>query len=947
MEKSLAHYRILGDLGKGAMGVVYVAVDTRLERKVALKMLPETVATDQTWLDRFRREARSVAALSHPNIVTIYSIEQEENKHFFTMELVEGKTLAKTIPDGGFPPERFHELADSLSDALAAAHGKGVTHRDLKPANIMIATDGRAKILDFGLAKQIVQDDVHGLATSAPTELKTQAGAVMGTAAFMSPEQARGHHVDHRSDIFSLGIILWKMATGNHPFPGESRAERMATIMRDPPLLRGELSQELRKVLERCLEKKPADRFQSAIELRDHLRMLRVRPAHAASQQSTTRAPKNSIAVLPFTDLSEKGDQEYFCDGIAEELINALAKVPELQIAARSSAFRFKGQNPDVREVGRALGVTSVLEGSVRRSGDRLRITVQLVEAATGYHQWSERFDRTWQDVFEIQDDIAQHVVGSLQVQLGVDFGSRLIRPETKNLEAYNLYLRARHAANRRTAEHLAQSIDLFQKALEQEPDYARAHAGVADSYSLLGIYGAQRAGDVMPNARSAARRALELDSSLAEAHTSLGCVQSIFEWDWSAGEESFRTAIELAPDYPLARQWLAMNNLIPTGRHEEALASLQEAKKLDPLSPLISASMGLAFYFYRHFEAGVSELEDALEIEPGFSPARFFLGMIYTEMGRHGDAIRELEGAIDVAGASAEMLAALGCAHAAAGDGALPARPRVVPRAATTGPAHRGETPHEPHRAVGAHAGANRYAGPDRRADEPDPGDRGTQGPEVALALRLRSVEEGVRARRGALQLLARCGRRARASHRDSARAHPDDLQRGRHRCPAAPVARGRRPPLVREGRAAGSARRGTARSPEGLPHAAASVRAREEPPSGAARDPRGRARTLRSGEAGRGAWRRRRLRAARIRVEPDRLHGCGGGVRLLLDLRGTRKRPDRGDAGGLPRRQHRLSQWPLRDRRRRTLRSACGRRGRRGARGGDPRSDRRPTRQ
>ena len=672
MGETLNHYKILGSLGKGAMGEVYVALDKKLGRKVALKLLPSRVAEDTNWLARFQREARAVAALSHPNIVTLYSIEHDGSRHYFTMELVEGKTLERTIPEQGFPAERFYEIAESLADALAAAHGKGVTHRDLKPANIMIASDGRAKILDFGLAKLATEGEEGTMDSDAPTDLKTQAGTVMGTAAYMSPEQVRAQpDIDHRSDIFSLGIILWRMATGEHPFPGEGRAERMATILRDPPALKGEMSEELYEVLAHCLEKSPERRFQSALELRDRLRELRRKPASESmitELLSGEPAADNSIAVMPFRDLSAEGDQEYFCDGLAEDLSLALGKVPELRVAAHSSTLRFKDRQSDAREIGRALRVSSVLEGSVRKSGDHLRVTVQLIETATGYDVWSERFDRTWQNIFEIQDDIAQRVVGSLQVKLGVDFGSRLIRPQTANLEAYNIYLRARHEANRRTEEALQKSIGLYDQALKMDPTYARAHAGVADSYALLGIYGALPAEDVMPRARWAAQKALQHDPSLAEAHTSLGCVQSVFDWDWEAGFNSFQRAIQLAPDYALSRQWLAMNNLVPTGRHEEALSSLWEAKRLDPVSPVVAISIGLALYFARQYEPAVAEIQDALELEHHFSPARFFLGRIYTELGRHDEAIEELEAAIDSSGASAEMLAALGYAHAAAG---------------------------------------------------------------------------------------------------------------------------------------------------------------------------------------------------------------------------------------------------------------------------------------
>ena len=438
----LGPYEILAPLGAGGMGEVYRARDTRLGRDVALKVLPQAFAQDVERMARFQREAKAMAALNHPNIVTIFSVEETDGLHFLTMELIEGQSLDRLIPQGGLPVERILGIARPLAEALAVANEKSIIHRDLKPANVMVTGDGRVKVLDFGLAKE-ARPARHDEATQTYAN-QTRAGVVMGTPAYMSPEQIAGRAVDHRTDIFSLGIILFEMATGQRPFKGESSAELVSSVLRDNPSLiseiRADLPAGLARVIRRCLEKDPAQRVQNAREIANEMGDMAggAKPSSGASSALASDAGP-SVAVLPFKNLSADPENEYFSDGLAEEILNALSQVKGLSVAARTSSFSFKGKATEISEIASKLHVANVIEGSVRRAGNRIRVTVQLVDAKNGFQLWSERYDRQMEDIFEVQDEIARAIAERLKVILSAG----AVRA-TENLEAYELYLKGR-----------------------------------------------------------------------------------------------------------------------------------------------------------------------------------------------------------------------------------------------------------------------------------------------------------------------------------------------------------------------------------------------------------------------------------------------------------------------------------------------------------------------
>jgi serine/threonine protein kinase len=476
----LSRYTIGEQLGAGGMGVVYAAEDTKLGRKVALKILPPDLAADPERRARFEREARAIAALNHPNIVTIYSIEEVDGTHFLTMELVRGRTLAELFEPGGLDLDRLLDIAVPLADALAVAHDQGVTHRDLKPQNVMVTSEGRIKVLDFGLAKlEHAPHEKDDTVTKA-----TKGGRLMGTVPYMSPEQVRGERVDARSDLFSLGTVLYELAAGHQPFLGASTAELISSILRDAPQpitdLHPELGSGLDRILQRCLEKDPARRPQRAADLRDELNALRHDPGTPPERFVS------SIAVLPFRDRSPAQDQAYLCEGMAEELIHRLAGIPGLRVASRMSSFQFRTGDGDRRDIGRRLGVAGILEGSVIKSGDKLRITAEFVDVASGYQRWSERYDRQLEDVFTIQDEIAANIVGALRPALAPDsaLGSR--KAPAASAEAYDFYLRGRHQAARRTSTSAQRALEMFARAIEIDPEYGLAYAGIADCHSLL-----------------------------------------------------------------------------------------------------------------------------------------------------------------------------------------------------------------------------------------------------------------------------------------------------------------------------------------------------------------------------------------------------------------------------------------------------------------------------
>jgi serine/threonine protein kinase/Flp pilus assembly protein TadD len=593
----LGPYEIQSSLGSGGMGEVYRARDTRLDRDVAIKVLPEALSRDPQALARFNREVRSVALLSHPNIMAIYDVGTEGEVTYAVMELLEGQTLAERIKQGLLDWRSATDIAAAIADGLAAAHGKGIIHRDIKPSNIFLTENG-VKILDFGLARTEAQTRTAA-ENEAPT-LVTRPGLIVGTVAYMSPEQVNGMPVDARSDLFAFGCVLYEMLSGRRPFVGPTPAATMAAILHESPLPLSEAGRdrpgELDRIISRCLEKDLARRFSSAREVAQLLRGLggasRTIPAAPAPQQIETasfaetplpgevRRIIPSVAVLPFRNMSTDPENEYFSDGLAEELINALAKVEGLHVASRTSAFAFKGKNEDIRGIGQQLNVRTVLEGGVRKASNRLRITAQLISVADGYQIWSETYNRELEDVFAIQDEIAQSIARALKCILNNCENGGPARKPTTDVKAYDFYLRGRqyfHQFKRASYEY---ALQMFDRAIELDPNYALAHAGIADCHSLLHLYFKQDPVHVQA-ADAASRKALELDPERAEVHVARGLAVSLKK-DFAEAEKEFREATRLDPNLFEAYYFHA-RTCNAQGKLEEAAQLYEQASRVRP----------------------------------------------------------------------------------------------------------------------------------------------------------------------------------------------------------------------------------------------------------------------------------------------------------------------------------------------------------------------------
>ena len=658
--ETIGQYRIIDKLGAGGMGEVFLAEDTKLKRKVALKFLPESLSAVAEARARFEREARAQAALSHPNVVVVHDVAVHNGRPFIVMEHIDGMPLGEYCLTESPSVSARIRLAIGIAEGLAAAHRASIIHRDLKPANILVASDGRAKICDFGLAHARAEAQI------------TRDGSTLGTAAYMSPEQAQGQPVDQRSDLFSFGSVLYEMLTGQRAFAGEHEAAVVYSIIHDDPepLSRwgSDVPRGLEEVIERSLKKKPDERYGSADELLAALREVKrsLDGGVAAAGQTDRDAP--SIAVLPFTNMSADPENEYFSDGLAEELINALTKIPQLHVAARTSSFAFKGRELDIREIGRKLGVGTVLEGSVRRAGKRLRVTAQLINVTDGYHLWAERYDREMEDVFAIQDEISGAIVSTLKVRLvGEDKRPQVRRP-TANVEAYSLYLRGRHFWSGRTEDGLQRAIDCYQQAIALDPRFTLAHVGIADCRLLSCSYQFLSPADSIPYAREAAARAMTLDSESAEAYESRAHVHILDDWDWSAAERDFRRAIALDPGYATARNRLGLL-LSLLGRIDAALEESETARALEPMSLIINNAYALRAFERREFDRALNLVSDVLEMKTDFGPARMLLGQIYEQLGDYQRAVAELHRAKSALGSSSVASGQLGHAYAKWGN--------------------------------------------------------------------------------------------------------------------------------------------------------------------------------------------------------------------------------------------------------------------------------------
>jgi serine/threonine protein kinase/tetratricopeptide (TPR) repeat protein len=629
----LGPYEILAPLGAGGMGEVYRARDTRLKRDIAIKVLPDEVAASPDRLARFEREATTVAGLNHPNIVVLHSIEESQGTRFLTMELVEGRSLDQSVTPGGLPAGRVIELGIAMADALAAAHEKGVIHRDLKPANVMLTKDGRVKVLDFGLAKLTTPESSPNLTNAATmTTPLSEAGHVVGTVPYMAPEQVRGDAVDARTDLFALGVVLYELACGKRPFTGETPVDVSHAILREMPkplrMQHSDLPPDLDRIVSRCLEKSPRERFQTALDVSNELRGLRRELERSESGMPHRPASQAvaSIAVLPFVNRSASADDEYFSDGLADELLNVLSKIKGLRVTARTSSFTFKGKQVTAKEIGNALDVATLLEGSVRKAGNRIRVSVQLVQVSDSSHLWSESYDRTLEDIFAVQDDIAQSVVKELRTTLlgeeaDSDASGRVKAEVAKAAkgrgtepEAYRLFLQARHLIDRYAREDVAKAIEYLKQALELDPEFALAWAELGRAHSIEADLGWTPVAEGYARTKDAAARALELEPDLAEGHVQMGWLQMNNEWDFRGAEASFTRALALAPGNATAlRSAGALVAIL--GRLEDAIALQRRAIEQDPLSANSYHSLGSSLYAADRFTEAEAAFHKALEL--------------------------------------------------------------------------------------------------------------------------------------------------------------------------------------------------------------------------------------------------------------------------------------------------------------------------------------------
>jgi serine/threonine-protein kinase len=625
--ETLGRYRVVARLGGGGMGDVYRARDTILQREVALKVLAGDGNERRDRKQRFVLEAQAASALNHPHIVVIYDIGRERNLDYIAMELVKGSALDSLLTGGGLPLRDVLRFGEQIASAMEAAHVAGIVHRDLKPANIMITEEGGAKVLDFGLAKLTQNTSTDVALTSSAVAAPTLEGTVMGTVAYMSPEQAEGRPADARSDIFSFGAVLYEMISGQRAFRGGSAMSVMAAILRDQPVpLRGivrDMSSGLEAVVTRCLEKAPVRRYQSMAEI--SMALAQVRDNISGSVMHARAAVAHpcaaSIAVLPFANLSADKENEYFSDGLAEEILNALTKVPGLRVTARTSAFAFRGKEQDVRTIANILNVETVLEGSVRRFGNRVRITVQLIKAGDGYHLWSERYDRDLTDIFAIQDEISSAIVTSLCEHLGYCMETPAKTRHTPPLEAYNALLLGRYHRFRFTPDSYAQAKRAFEHGAEIDEDYGDIYANLALFHIAEWALDITEPRAAIEKARRSASKALELDPSMGLAHAVLGSIEAATDYDWSAAGARFTNALELDPNSPDIHVQYGYWFLRPQGRFRDAREQYRIALESDPLSPFARYTISEAYFFEGKFEEAIEACGKVLELDPNYWP--------------------------------------------------------------------------------------------------------------------------------------------------------------------------------------------------------------------------------------------------------------------------------------------------------------------------------------
>jgi serine/threonine protein kinase/tetratricopeptide (TPR) repeat protein len=629
----ISHYRIVELIGTGGMAEVYLADDLDLRRKVALKLLRCDSDTAGDAKSIFQIEAQTAASLNHPNIVTIYEILDYQGWPVISMEYVKGRLLSKLIKESDLSVNRTLDLALQLCAGISAAHKLGIIHRDIKSDNIMVAPDDQIKIMDFGLA--FCKNNV----------LTRGAGSIAGTYSYMSPEQARGEKVDARTDLFSSGVVLYEMLTGLLPFGTEVAAAIAYSIINENPepleKYRPGIHHGFQKIIDRALKKDLTSRYQEADEMIVDLKILRDSiDKNSSKMDALVAKTRPSIAVLPFRDMSPQKNQEYFGEGIAEDIINNLTRMRGMRVVARTSSFGFKDISCDIKEIGEKLGVQSILEGSVRYVDNRIRITAQLIDVESGYHVWSERYDRVMKDMFEIQDEIAISIADRLEVNIEDDIRLRKARRHTGNLDAYSLYLKGRYFWNMRTGESLKKAIHHFEKAIELDDEYALAYTGLSDAFRALPDYVDCLPDKAYGEAKRTATKAIEIDDSLAEAHTSLAVVLN-YIFDWAGSRREFRKALDLNPDYAAAHHWYALY-LMYRATFDEAIVEIKKAHSLDPLSLAINRDIGTVFYYSGRYDEAIEALQRTIELDPNFSLVHELLGRIYLEKGMYKEALRE-----------------------------------------------------------------------------------------------------------------------------------------------------------------------------------------------------------------------------------------------------------------------------------------------------------------
>jgi serine/threonine-protein kinase len=708
---TLSHYRIVSPIGKGGMGEVFLAEDTRLDRKVALKILPPEFAEDKDRMSRFVREAKSASALNHPNIITIYEINEFENTHFIATEFIDGKTLNDYAKDNPLSYKSVLEIAIQIASALDVAHSNGIVHRDIKPDNVMIRPDGFVKILDFGIAKLSEKQNtaIESEDATAIQQPSTSPGMIIGTANYMSPEQAKGQTVDERTDIFSYGVVLYEMIAGHLPFQGETAMEIISSIIKDEPRIveNAAVPSEIERIIGKTLRKDRNERYQTIkdvlidlkdvkqeLEFQDKLeknvspnreepqtQILKAVATVDESPQTATAENRNdsltikkssaskvlvgalivvlisaigfgywffagktskqieSIAVMPFVNESGNADVEYLSDGMTETLIKSLSQLPNLNVKARSSVFRYKGKDTDAKTIGRELNVQAVLNGRVVQRAEQLTLNLELIDAATENVIWTESYNRKQSDLVSLQSEIARDVSTKLKSKLSGADAAKVEKKYTENPEAYQLYLKGRYQWNKRTTESLKQAVEYFNQAIGKDPNYALAYSGLAESYTLFSNYSVAPPLEAMPKAKAAALRAIELDDSLSETHVALGIYYSLFAWNQSAAEREFRRAIELNPNYATAHQQFGIECLTAMKRFDEAIAESKRAEELDPLLPIIGADLGQILTRARRFDEAIAQLDKVIRLDQNFWVAYWYLGQAYHAKGQYAEA--------------------------------------------------------------------------------------------------------------------------------------------------------------------------------------------------------------------------------------------------------------------------------------------------------------------